>query len=65
MTDALHAWMRAERERAPDGSATAKALHYSLKRWVTLTRYLDDGQLPLDNNWIENLIRPIAIGRNS
>lgn len=65
VVDALHAWMRAQRERVPDGSATAKALDYSLKRWVALTRYLDDGQLPIDNNWIENQIRPIAIGRNN
>jgi Transposase IS66 family len=28
-----------------------------------LTRFLDDGQLPIDNNWIENQIPPIAIGR--
>ena len=46
-----------------DGSATAKALDYSLKRWVALTRFVDDGRLPADNNWIENQIRPIAIGR--
>nr|WP_231379561.1 transposase [Polaromonas sp. CG_9.11] len=36
-----------------------------LKRWVALTRFLDDGQLPVDNNWIENQIRPIAVGRNN
>jgi transposase len=65
VADALHVWMQAQRERVPDGSATAKALDYSLKRWVALTRYLDDGQLPIDNNWIENQIRPIAIGRNN
>ena len=49
----------------PDGSATAKALDYSLKRWIALIRFADDGQLPVDNNWIENQIRPIAIGRNN
>ena len=38
---------------------------YSLKRWVALSQFLDDGQLPIDNNWIENQIRPIAIGRNN
>ncbi len=27
------------------------------------TRFIDDGQLPIDNNWIENQIRPIALGR--
>jgi hypothetical protein len=44
-------------------SATAKALDYSLKRWAALIRFADDGRLLVDNNWIENQIRPIAIGR--
>jgi transposase len=39
-----------ERQRVPDGSATAKALDYSLKRWQTLTRYIDDGDLPADTD---------------
>ena len=63
IADALHAWMQLTRQKITDGSATAKALDYSLKRWAALTRYLDDGQLPIDNNWIENQIRPIALGR--
>ena len=63
IADALHEWMRLTRQKITDGSATAKALDYSLKRWTALTRYLDDGQLPIDNNWIENQIRPIALGR--
>jgi transposase len=36
-----------------------------LNRWAALTRYIDDGDLPIDNNWVENQIRPIAIGRNN
>ena len=63
--DALHQWMALQRQKVPDGSATAKALDYSLRRWGALTRFVDDGQLPVDNNWIENQIRPIAIGRNN
>jgi len=31
----------------------------------TVTRYIDDGDLPADNNWVENQIRPIAIGRSN
>ena len=31
--------------------------------WTALTRFAGDGQLSVDNNWIENQIRPIAIGR--
>ena len=50
--------------RGPDVSATA-AFDYSLKRWIALTRYLDDGQLPIDNNHIEQRIRPVAVGRNN
>ncbi len=63
--DALHQWMTLQRQRVPNGSATAKALDYSLRRWTALTRFVDDGQLPVDNNWIENQIRPIALGRNN
>ena len=65
LTDAMHEWMQLQRQKITDGSATAKALDYSLKRWGALTRFLDDGQLPIDNNWIENQIRPIAIGRKN
>jgi hypothetical protein len=45
--------------------SSAKAILYSLRRWSALTRYLDDGTLPIDNNWVENRIRPIALGRNN
>jgi len=45
----------------PDGSATARAIDYSLKRWKALVRFIDDGELPIDNNWVENQIRPIAM----
>lgn len=61
----LHAWLLAQRARVPDGGATAKAIDYSLRRWGALTRYLEDGAVPIDNNWVENQIRPIAIGRNN
>lgn len=65
LAEAMHAWMLLQRQNILDGSATAKALDYSLKRWGALTRFVDDPQLPIDNNWIENQIRPIAIGRGN
>ena len=65
MLDALHRWMLLTRQKVPDGSATAKALDYSLKRWAALTRFVEDGQLPVDNNHLENRIRPVAIGRSN
>lgn len=65
IAQALHAWMTAHRLKVPDGTGIARALDYSLKRWAALTRYLGDGRLPIDNNWIENQIRPIALGRKN
>lgn len=57
--------MLAQRNLVPNGSATAKALDYSLKRLVALTCYLDDGAVPIDNNQVENQIRPCALGRSN
>ncbi|WP_307519840.1 IS66 family transposase [Pseudomonas sp. W2I6] len=65
IAEKLHKWMLAQRELVPEGSATAKALDYSLKRWIALTRYLEDGAVPIDNNQIENLSRPWALGRSN
>jgi transposase len=63
--DTLHAWLLAQRQRVPEGSATVRAIDYSLGRWGPLTRYLEDGAVPIDNNWVENRIRPIALGRSN
>ena len=65
IADALRQWLTQQRQKVPDGSATAKAIDYSLKRWAALVRFIDDGDLPIDNNWVENQIRPIALGRNN
>ena len=46
VADGLQTWLIRHRGQVPDGSATANAIDYSLKRWVALTRYLDDGELP-------------------
>ena len=58
-------WLLAQRQLVPDGSATAKAIDYSLKRWQALTHYIDNGDVPISNNWVENQIRPIALGRSN
>jgi transposase len=65
VADAMHLWLAEQRKKVPEGSATAKAIDYSLGRWPALTRYIDDGNLPADNNWVENQIRPIALGRSN
>lgn len=63
--DKLHHWLIGQRQQVTHGTATAKAIDYSLKRWQALTRYLDDGRVPIDNNWVENQIRPWALGRSN
>ena len=42
-----------------------KAIGYVLSNWTELTRYLEDGRLEIDNNRIENAIRPVALGRKN
>jgi transposase len=63
--DELHAWLKLERARVPDGGGIAAALDYSLKRWGALGRFLHDGAVSVDNNHIENLVRPWALGRKA
>lgn len=46
-------------------SAIGKAMYYSLNRWDELCAYLHDGSLEIDNNLVENAIRPLALGRKN
>ena len=62
---ALQDWLTAQRAKVPTGTATAKAIDYSLSRWAALTRFLDDPRLPIDNNHDEQQIRPWATGRKN
>ena len=64
LVNALQQWMLAQRQKMPDGSGTAKALDCSLKCWEALTRYLDEGNVPIDNNWVGNQIRPLGARSN-
>jgi transposase len=61
----LHAWLLATQSTVAAGSTTAKAVDHALKRWPALQRYASSGSLPIDNNPVENAIRPIAIGKKN
>src|SRR5205814_2769940 len=61
----LRTWLECERGKVPDGGATAKALDYSLNHWAALTRHLEDGAVPIDNNFLERQIKPWAMGRKA
>jgi transposase len=57
----LHTWLRLERTRVHGGSI-AQAIDYSLNCWDALTRHLGDGAIPIDNNPIEQQIKPWKLG---
>ena len=65
IAEALHAWLLAQRLALAKADVTGKAIDYSLSNWRGLTRFLDDGHVPIDNNAVENSIRPLAVGRRN
>ena len=65
IVDALHTWLVAKRQALAKADVTAKAIDYSLSNWTALSRFLGDGNVPIDNNAAENSVRPLAIGRRN
>ena len=62
---AFHDGLIAQRLKTADGSGLARALDDTLRRWPALIRYTKRGDRPIDNNPVENAIRPIALGRRN
>lgn len=61
----LFAWAKKEYPQALPKSPFGKALYYLLQREQKLTGYCADGKLQIDNNLVENSIRPLALGRKN
>jgi transposase len=61
----LFEWLEQESLEVLPKSPIGMALSYTLKRKEALMRYLHDGQLEIDNNLVENAMRPIALGRKN
>jgi len=61
----LHSWLTEQRLKLANADATAKAIDYALSSWRALMHYLDDGNVPIDNNAAENAIRPLCLGRKN
>ena len=59
------AWLLAERVQLVKADVTARAMDYTLRRWDALLVHVDDARVPVDNNPVENVIRPIALGRKN
>ncbi|MBA2630341.1 MAG: IS66 family transposase [Thermoleophilaceae bacterium] len=65
LLNALGIWMQQAYTEVLPGSAFGKALFYSLHRWGKLSLYANTAILNIDNNPVENSIRPVAIGRKN
>ena len=63
----IHSYLQTEYEsgKVRPKSAIGQAIQYALGRWKYQKRYLDDGNIEIDNNGVENSIRPVAIGRKN
>lgn len=63
--NALKNWMMENYKSVLPKSTIGQALHYSLERFDKLMLYTSNGKLEIDNNLVENAIRPVAIGRKN
>ncbi|PIP38198.1 MAG: IS66 family transposase [Desulfobacterales bacterium CG23_combo_of_CG06-09_8_20_14_all_51_8] len=58
-------WLTGLFSQTPPKGLLGKAVNYTLKNWPLLTRYLENGHVPMDNNAAENAIRPFVVGRKN
>lgn len=63
--DQFKQWLDEEAKQTLPKSPIGQAITYCLNRWAGLENYLLDGSLEIDNNLVENAIRPIALGRKN
>ena len=61
----LHGWLIHTQADTTNGGVSTRARDYTLKRWPALIRYAETGRLPIENNPVENCIRPIALGKKN
>jgi hypothetical protein len=65
LLDKIGAWLDEVLPSVPPESLTGKALAYLYHQWPKLIRYLEDGRLSIDNNIVENALRPFVMGRKA
>jgi len=65
LVEALEVWLREQRARVSGKSDIGKAINYSLNRWASFVRFLDDGRICLSNNAAERGLRGVAVGRRN
>jgi transposase len=65
IAEKLHSYLLEIEPEVLPKSPAGRAVRYTLKNWEALTRYLEDGDLEIDNNRTERVIRGVAVGRNN
>ena len=65
LLQSLGKWMKDQYVQVTPKSSIGKALAYSIERWERLSVYTSNGMLNIDNNPVENSIRPVAVGRRN
>ena len=63
--DEFKIWLETHLTKVPKQHKLGQGIQYLLRHWNKLTHYLKDGRLEIDNNKVENLIRPLALGRKN
>jgi len=58
-------WLDNHLTKTPVQSKIGEAIRYTLSNWALLNNYLKDGRIEIDNNLLENAIRPFALGRKN
>jgi hypothetical protein len=61
----LEAWLKENIIQVLPKSVMGQAIAYTLNLWPRLIRYIEDGRFEIDNNLVENSIRPVALGRKN
>lgn len=61
----FHQWLIKSQQQVPPKTVLGKAVNYTLEYWPELSRYIENGEWPIDNNPAENAIRPFVIGRKA
>lgn len=63
--DELEKWLEEKKDEVLPKSTLGKAVHYTINQWQKLRRYIESGRYEIDNNLVENSIRPVTLGRKN
>jgi transposase len=59
------AWLTEKKTNVLPKSQLGNAFTYAINQWSQLSIYIEHGEVNIDNNWVENQIRPFALGRRN